>query len=219
MLLALLNRKQAVLFLIQGGGYVSYNLTAFYEFESPERKAEAGLQYNEEALNITGKYLFGKNFLEDKAVSVKLGAGMLLHTEFVKDSALIADLLFPFFSTFFINRTKTSLNFTLGAGYKHTFVYELLQYDIYLIVPNAILSARLNQNLFDRLDIGVSAGTYNYFNYPRLIKPTVSFDAKYKCSENWLVGAEWLFAFTSISAQENVQVEHSDFRFGVIYVF
>lgn len=177
------------------------------------------MQYNEEALNITGKKLFCKNFLEDKAVSVKLGAGALLHTEFVKDTALIADLLFPFSSTFFINPTKTSLNFTLGAGYKHTLVYELLQYDIYLIVPNAILSARLNQNLFDRLDIGVSAGTYNYFNYPRLIKPTVSFDAKYKCSEHWSVGAEWLFAFTSISAQENVQVEHSDFRFGVIYVF
>ena len=209
------------LFLIWGGGYRedNYALSALYDYENFSRSVAVGLQYKESALNITTNYTFYKNYLEDNIISIKLGIGTLAHTEFIKNDSLIADLLFPASTTFFLNPTKTALCFSFGVGYKHTFVYELLQYDIYLIVPNALLSARLSQNLFDTLSLGITIGTYNYFNYPRLIKPSFSFDAKYKCSEQWAVSSELLFRFSSISAQENTQLEYADFRLGVIYAF
>ncbi len=177
------------------------------------------MQYAASALDLTGECSIQKTFFAASPVSVKLGAGPLLHAEFLETDALIADLLLRGSATAALRATGTALSLFAGAGYKHTLVYELIKHNNYLITGNAILSARLSQKLSDRGEIGVTVGTYSYFHYPRLIMPSLSLDTRWACSGQWSLAGELLLRFTSISAQENTQLEHADLRLGAMYAF
>ncbi len=204
-----------------GTGYDSRNdpsLSLLYNYAGKNLLIDAGLQYAG-GVNITGRCSLGINLFQDSPVTLYAGAGPLIHTEFLGVDAAITDLLLCANARLAIPASGTALSLTAGGGLKHTLVYDLIGSEGFLIVTNALLSARLSQKVFGKGELGLKLSSGSYFRYPRLFAPSMSLDARWKFSEHLTAAGELLLRFTSISAQENTQLEHAGIHLGAVYAF
>lgn len=175
-----------------------------------------GIQYAAGSLDITVPSEVFKTFFKDSYFSPSIFGGVLYHACFLSADSFMQDEFFTSAIQLRCNPINTSLKLFGGIGFNNIFVYSIRGSDA-VSDFYALFSVSCSTEINNIFVISTGLSSFSYYVYDSFMMPQFFVNAEWNLTSVLRLSASVNVRYTSVSAEENMQIDHIDTGVGISY--